>query len=486
MPKSLSRRRALAALGAAVAAPALLGRAGPAFAAWQRPQLTMSPLYEGTLGDGRRVFDLAAAAAETEFFAGEMTATIGINQSYLGPILRVRTSEALRVNVANGLAEPMTLHWHGLNLPAATDGGPHQVIAPGSVWSPEFEMRQRAGTYWYHGHMMHRTGAHVWAGMAGMIRVEDAEADAAPLPSSHGVDDFTLVLQDRRFTADFQMPYSLSMHDVMAGIAGDTALVNGVVSPFLEVPSGRIRLRLLNGSNASFYNLGFSDRRRFWQVASDGGLLAAPVELTEALLGPGERAEFVLDCDDGAAVSLLAEVFSAEVQMMGGRGTADFLELRPTGPIRAAGAMPDRLADLPVAEPSASVETRRFMLQMGGGMGMGMMGGGLTINGKAMDPDRIDVEVPVNQTETWVIENPSPMFHPFHIHNTQFRILDRSGQPPAPRDAGLKDTVTVAPGERVAVQVRFDDFVDPDRPYMYHCHILEHEDAGMMGQFTVV
>ncbi|WP_343081769.1 multicopper oxidase family protein [Ostreiculturibacter nitratireducens] len=485
MPNRLTRRQTLAALGAALGAPALLGRAGPAFAQGARPQLVMPPLLEGALAEGRRVYDLAVAAGETEFFPGEKTATIGLNQSYLGPILKVRKGDAVRMNVANGLGEPMTLHWHGLNLPAATDGGPHQVIAPASTWSPEFEMRERAGTYWYHGHMMHRTGAHVWAGMAGMIRVEDAEADAVPLPSTHGEDDFTLVLQDRRFTRDFQMPYELSMHDAMAGIAGDTALVNGLIAPFMEVPAGRIRLRLLNGSNASFYNLRFSDGRRFWQVASDGGLLPAPVELAEAILAPGERAEIVVDCDDGAAVSLLADVFSAEVRMMGGRGTADFLELRPTGAARAAGAMPDKLLDLP--EPEASATTRRFVLEMGGmGMGRGMMGGGFAINGKAMDPQRIDEVVPVNTTETWVIENPTPMFHPFHIHNTQFRILDRSGQKPGPHEAGLKDTVVVAPGESVSVQVRFADFTDPDRPYMYHCHILEHEDGGMMGQFTVV
>lgn len=478
---TLTRRSLLQGSAAALAAPAFL-RAAAAQAVQMHNPLVMPALETGQAAEGQRVFELTARPGETEFFAGHRTRTIGLNQSYLGPILSIRSGQDLRMNVRNGLAEEMTLHWHGLQLPARADGGPHQTIAPGGLWSPEFTMRERAGTYWYHGHAMHRTAAHVWAGMAGVIRVDDAESDALDLPASHGVDDFTLVLQDRRFTADFQMPYAPTMHDNMAGMAGDTIVVNGVVDPYLEIPAGRIRLRLLNGSNGSFYTLRFSDGRAFHQIASDGGLLAAPVTLTEALLAPGERMELVADFDDGAIAALLADVFSAEVQMMGPRGTATMVELRPTGPSRPAGAMPDRLADLPAAEASAAQNERRFELQMGG---MGRMGG-FTINGKAMDPARIDETVPAGAVETWIISNPTPMFHPFHIHNTQFRILRRNGAAPSPREAGFKDTVVLAPNDEVAVLCAFPEFSDAERPYMYHCHILEHEDAGMMGQFTVV
>lgn len=490
MPRTgLTRRQALSLLTTVLAAPVLIGRATPALAQTAAQPLAMPALLDGTMAGGKRVFDLGVAPGVTEFFAGQQTATTGINRSYLGPILRMRKGDALRMNVANGMEEEISIHWHGLNLPAAADGGPHQVIAPGAIWSPEFEMRERAGTYWYHGHQMHRTAAHVWAGMAGVIRVEDAEADAAPLPATHGQDDFTLVVQDRRFDADGQMPYAPTMHDSMAGMAGDVIVVNGTVNPFLEVPAARIRLRILNGSNASFYSFRFADGRSFWQVAGDGGLLGAPVALTEMLLAPGERAEMIVDCHDAARVAFQALVFSAEVQMMGSRGIADIVELRPTGSPRAPGAMPDRMADLPPTGP-ASDTPRRFALEMGGmGMGMGMRmmgGGGFTINGQAMDMGRIDHVVPVDTSETWVIENPTPMFHPFHIHNTQFRILSRNGQPPDARESGPKDTVLVEPGGTVALQVRFDTFTDPDLPYMFHCHILEHEDAGMMGQFTVV
>lgn len=482
MSQYLTRRGLLTgASSLALTAPALL-RAAAAQAQAAPTALVMPALFEGTLQNGRQVFDLNVAAGETRFFKDAATRTIGINQSYLGPILRIASGTPLRMNVTNGIDEEMTLHWHGLHLPGRADGGPHQAVAPGTTWSPEFDMLQKAGTFWFHGHQMHKTGAHVWAGMAGVIRVEDAESAALDLPASHGEDDFTLVLQDRRFTTDGQMPYAPSMHDQMAGMAGDVALVNGVINPYLEVPAGRVRLRVLNGSNGSFYNLHFADGRQFWQIATDGGLLAAPVPMSAALLGPAERAEFIVDFDSGAATQLLADVFGAEVQMMGGRGTVQFLDLRPTGPARATGALPDRLADLAPPTPAASSTTRHFSLEM---TGRGMAGS-FAINGQQMDPSRIDFEVPLGATETWVIVNTTVMFHPFHIHDVQFRILTRNGAAPAAHEAGLKDTVVLAPQERVEVQLSFTKFADPKAPYMYHCHILEHEDAGMMGQFVVV
>ncbi|MCU9850300.1 multicopper oxidase domain-containing protein [Defluviimonas sp. WL0024] len=473
----LSRRSVLAGL-TALAAPALI-RARPAWATEGLP-FVQPPLSEGQALDGKRVFDLSVAPGAHEFRAGVETRTIGINAPFLGPILAARAGETLRMDVANGLAEPMTLHWHGLHLPAAADGGPHQSIAPGAAWQPEFTLAQKAGTFWFHGHQHERTGAHVWAGMAGVIRVADDEEDALPLPRSHGEDDFTLILQDRRFDADGQMPYELNMHDRMAGMQGDVMLVNGQIGPVLELDAPLIRLRILNGANGSFYGLSFSDERTFHQIASDGGLLAAPVAMRGAILSPGERGEYLVDLSDGAAVMLRAETFGAEVAMMGITGTHDVLEIRPRR-ARAAPPLPDRLAELP-APPKATGAARDFELAM---TGMGMMGD-FTINGRRYDHGRIDFSVPLGATETWTWTNRTPMLHPIHIHDVQFRILSRNGQPPAAHEAGLKDTVLIRPDETVALGMSFQDYADPELPYMYHCHILEHEDAGMMGQFTVV
>ena len=155
------------------------------------------------------------------------------------------------------------------------------------------------------------------------------------------------------------------------------------------------------------------------------------------------------------------------------------LDIRPAGSTRTA-ALPERLATLATLDPSLAVRTRRFVLDMG------MMGGGMTINGQTMDMDVINERVPVGQWEIWEIANASMMAHPFHIHNVQFRVIDRDGRSPPPMETGFKDTVVVNPREQVRVLLRFEENTDPDLPYMYHCHILEHEDAGMMGQFTVV
>ncbi|HBQ91874.1 MAG TPA: oxidase, partial [Erythrobacter sp.] len=160
------------------------------------------------------------------------------------------------------------------------------------------------------------------------------------------------------------------------------------------------------------------------------------------------------------------------------------LDIRPAASRRRSIALPRQLATLPQIDPGHAVRTRHFVLDMGMGMRM-MRGGGFTINGKSMDMQRIDETVRVDTTEIWQVENASMMAHPFHIHDVQFRILDRNGRAPDAAEQGLKDTVVVYPGETVRLLLRFEDYTDPDLPYMYHCHILEHEDAGMMGQFTV-
>lgn len=473
----LSRRATLLGL-TALAVPALI-RPRNALAATGSP-FVQPRLNEGRIEDGRRVFDLTAAPGVHEFRPGIATDTIGINTTFLGPLLAARAGDRLRMNVTNGIGEPMTLHWHGLHLPAAADGGPHQEIAPGAVWSPEFELVQKAGTFWFHGHQHEKTGAHVWAGMAGVLRVTDDEEAALALPRTYGEDDFTLVLQDRRFDANGQMPYAMNMHDRMAGMQGDVMLVNGQTSPVLAVDAPLIRLRILNGANGTFYGLHFADNRTFHQIASDGGLLTAPVPMQGTILSPGERGEYLVDVSDGAAAMLRAETFGAEVAMMGTTGTPDVMEIRPRS-ARPAPTLPARLADVP-PPPDATGEDRRFDLAM---TGMGMMGD-FTINGRRFDHSRIDFTVPLGATETWTWTNTTPMLHPMHIHDVQFRILSRNGQPPAPQETGLKDTVLIRPQETVALRLSFADYADPIHPYMYHCHILEHEDAGMMGQFTVV
>ncbi|MEX2449622.1 MAG: multicopper oxidase domain-containing protein [Rhodospirillales bacterium] len=456
-------------------------------------ELKIPALDTGTVRNGSRVFDLHLQQGSTQFLAtGAPTPTLGINGGFLGPTLSMQNGENVVINVTNRIGEPSTLHWHGFHVPAKHDGGPHQVIENGATWSPAFEIKQKAATFWYHSHMHHKTGEQVYRGLAGLIVVEDAESLSLDLPKTYGVDDIPLIIQDRAFNRDGTFRYVSSMHDVMMGMQGDTILVNGTVNPFLHAKTQKIRFRILNGSNARFYTLAFSDGRRFQQIATDGSFLSGPVETDRIVLAPSERAQIVVDIGtDGRPlklVSLPGETQGGGMMSAMANQRFDIIEIRPDAALKSSPAVPGKLTDLPRLRAQDAVKTRRFVLAMGMGPGMGGGGGGggFTINGRSMDMKRIDERVKLGDTEIWEIKNDSPMTHPFHIHDIQFQILDRNGNPPAPGERGLKDTVRVHGGETVRVIARFEDYADPDHPYMYHCHILEHEDAGMMGQFVVV
>ena len=451
-------------------------------------------LYAGAQGGAETIYDLQLQSGISNFFSGVQTATIGINQAYLGPMLEMRSGERVKLNVHNTLDESATVHWHGFHLPARFDGTPHQAIAPGETWTAQFEVRQRGGLFWYHSHAHGRSGSQVYRGLAGPIYVREEESDELGLPTDYGVTDLPLIIQDRAFQRDGQLIYGQSMHTLMMGMTGDTLLVNGLIDPVFEYTADLLRLRLLNGSNARIYNLEFTDGRSVRQIASDGGLLEAPVPVKRVMLSPGERAEILVDLSNGQPAQLVA--YPVENTMMGGRmmrgrmrnrQTAEpgsgfnVLALVPAPVRRAFDPVPGKFLRLPNPDPAAAVRTRKFVMNMP----MGMMGGGFTINGKVMDMDRIDERVKINTSEIWQIENASMMAHPFHIHDVQFRILDRNNRPPSAAESGLKDTVLVGPGETVRLLLAFADYTDADIPYMYHCHILEHEDAGMMGQFTV-
>ncbi len=463
-------------------------------------RLPVPPVDDGVLEGGVRVFRLTLQAGTVDFGAGAPTATYGVNGAYLGPTLRFRRGDRVRLEVTNALAEITTVHWHGMHLPASADGGPYQTIAPGATWVSEYDVTQRPATAWYHPHQMHATGRHVYMGMAGLIFVEDA-APTADLPSTYGVDDLPLILQDRRLFADGTHPYSdgatPAMHDRMAGLKGGTMLVNGAVVPRGRVDRGLVRLRVLNGSNARNYHLGFGDGRRFLLIATDGGRLAAPLSTTRVLVAPGERVELLVDFGaDPTGAAVVLQSFSGEVRStlftgQMGANLADDLDGQTfdlaTFEVGEAPAVtiPPPTAFEPIAppDPAAAIRTRSLSLAMGMGS--------VSINGVQMTqlepvPAAISFEIPVGDTELWTITNTSGMAHPLHIHHRHFQIVDVDGAPPPPALAGWKDTVLVAPGQAVRVLLTFAGVADRAYPYMFHCHILEHEDHGMMGRFFLV
>ncbi len=443
----------------------------------------------GTVVDGRRQFHLTVDEGSREFLPGKQTPTAGVNGPYLGPTVRLRRGEDVDLIVRNNLDEMTTMHWHGAHVPARMDGTPHQKIQPGETWTVSFEVHQQAAPLWYHPHPHGTTGRHSYQGIAGFMWIDDDNSEALDLPKTYGVDDIPLVIQDRLFDDDGAFVFAINQ----GAVYGDTMLINGTWSPFLQVESRRIRLRLLNGSNARIYYIGFDDNRAFHQIATDGGFLETPLQTNRVTLAPGERAEILIDFSDGAEAVLKSYPEAELLDTIGsffvglGNGHLELLKIVPQPAKRASHALPERLNTISRIKASDAAKTRPMVLggplQGGGPAGPGV---GPPINGKIMDMERIDEVVRLGDTEIWEVSNPGGQAHPFHIHLVQFQILDRNGQRPTGAELGWKDTVLVPAGDTVRIIMPFDRYADPEVPYMYHCHIMEHEDAGMMGQFLVV
>ncbi len=452
----------------------------------------------------RQSISLKVQAGRTEFFPGRESATLGYNGSYLGPTIRLHRGDDVQVAVANALDEGTTVHWHGLIVPGELDGGPHQLVRPGETWRPVLPVRQPAATLFYHSHVHDRTAEQVYLGLAGVLLVADEKERSLGLPSEYGVDDLPLVIQDRQFE-DGRLLLPTGMMTTMQGRRGNTILVNGTPNALARVPARRVRLRLVNGSNARIYRLSFEDERVFHWIASEGGLLEAPVELRSLSLAPGERAELLVDFSNGRPATLVTGPDANASMMMGGMGRLReglagaftsgrqvLLAFEPTGGAGSAAPAPSRLAERPPADASRATKRRRFVLNMsmggmmGGGMG-GMKGGGMgsgmgigAINGRAFDMERIDERVRLGDTEIWEVSG-EMMAHPLHVHGVHFQVISRAGRAPDVRDQGLRDTVLVK--EPVELLVHFTQPAVKS-PFMYHCHILEHEDNGMMGQYV--
>lgn len=452
--------------------------------------LSMPPLLDAT---DKGAFRLTAQSGQTNFAGRAASETWGFNQPYLGPTVRIRNTQEVQAEVENSLNEEISVHWHGMLIPGDVDGGPHQTIAPGSTWAPVLPVNQPAATIWFHTHIHGATARQVYNGLAGVMHLSDGLDDERGLPATYGVDDLTLVLQDRRFNRRGRMDYGLSMPEQMMGFLGDTMVINGQIGATAVVPNGIVRLRLLNGSNSRIYTLSMSDARPMHLIATDNGLLDRPIELTGLSLSPGERYEVLVDFGDGNDVSLISQQ-SPNTDMMGG----GMMGGRPASgppfevlPFKADTSIQARITTLPddlggsrPALNPARAGQRRITLDMGmGSMMMRGNGNQFSINGRPFDMNRTDFSVQQGTMERWSV-SANMLMHPFHIHGVTFQVLSENGAAPAPQNTGWKDTVLV--NGRTDLLVRFDQPASADLPFMFHCHILEHEDGGMMGQFAVV
>jgi len=443
--------------------------------------LAIPPIAEGTVdAAGRRVFDLTVQPGSTDFGYPSPTATWGVNGDLLGPTLRMRDGEQVLMNVTNEVGEPTNLHWHGMHLPARMDGGPHQMVDPGETWSPTWQVDQQAATLWYHAHLHGTTTQHVYRGVAGTIIVDDDRSAALGLPSDYGVDDIPVIIQDRKFRADGSLDEGEGFMR-LTGLLGDQVMANGTIGGYVNVTAASTRLRLVNASTARVYNLGFDDDREFSLIATDGGLLPRAVSIDRLQLSPGERAEIIVTMSPSDSVVLRSDEpdlasFALQNRFSGGDDDFDVLELRAADVLAPGTDLPPVLGGEIFGDLSAdqAAETRYFQLQ------------GNEINGRTMAMGRIDTVISAGATEIWEVTNGDGYPHNFHVHDVQFRVLDVDGEDPGPVASGRKDTVFVPPGGTARLLIRFGDETDPDHPFMYHCHLLSHEDDGLMGQFVVV
>ncbi len=440
-------------------------------------------------------FNLTVHRDSVQFFPGVITQTFGVNTNkYLGPTLFMHKGDSVSLTVNNQIGDTTTMHWHGLHIAPKNDGGPFSMIMNGMSWNPQFVVRNNAATYWYHPHMMAKTAQQAIKGDAGMLIVRDDAEAALPLPRRYGLDDFPIVVQSVELDSVNQfMP---------KGMVDSIVLVNGTDSPYVSMPAQVVRLRLLNASGERTFDFGFTANKSFKLIANDDGLLPAPVNTTRIWLSPGERAEVLLDLTgmNGQTIYLMSYGSELPMGVQGGPTMPmppgsplmnsplnginfNILQInvgaQTTAPVTS---VPATLVPDTAYTASMANATRTINMTADSAM---VMDGPFYFNHNLFDMMRIDYRIPLNNIEIWSITDSTMVAHPFHMHDVHFYILDRNGNAPDPTERGRKDVVLVKSMETVRFIAKFDDFGDTSTPYMYHCHILMHEDDGMMGQFIV-
>jgi len=423
---------------------------------------------------------------------GNQTLTGGINNKFWGPTLFINQGQTVHMNVTNNLNDSTTIHWHGMHLPAVMDGGPHQVIPPGTLWQPYWNVTNKAGTYWYHPHLHEMTLEHLTKGIGGFIIVRDAEESALNLPRKYGVDDIPIVLTSRRYDANNQFVTQATSY-------GDYMLTNGTPDAAVSLPKQWVRLRILNAEIERGYNLGFSDNRTFYIISNDGGLLNAPVAVTRVKLLVGERIEIMVNLSNdvvGSSLNLKAYNSGQTFGFPGGEPASagqfgsllnnlDFNVLH----INIAAATANPITSLPATLANNSYWTAndatvsRSITITNGNPG----GPAFNFDNQSFQLNNINKTVNLNSIEKWTVTDNNVFGHTFHILDVQFKIVDRNGNANGVGnyESGWKDVMYVPKGASVSFVAKFDDYADAIHPFMYHCHFSNHEDDGMMGQFVV-
>lgn len=439
-----------------------------------------APLFQAT---GRpATLDLALEASQAWIeVAGRPALLYAYNGQVPGPVIEATAGDEVRISLRNRLPEATNLHFHGLHIPSTGTADNVMVhIHPGESFDYKFTIPsdQPSGTFWYHPHVHGSAARQVSRGLAGAIIVRNAADSPLGITQSP---EAILVLQD--FAIDGEgRPVEPPMMQRMQGREGSLLTVSGRANPQFQIRrDGWLRLRMVNASSSRFYRLRMEEHP-FHLIATDGGFLTGPELRDEIILTPGQRVEVMVrgHRPPGEYQLLNLPYDRGGMGMMGTspQSPIALARLQYEGQAESVWDLPTRLAIIdPLPEPTVH---RVFRLGPGMGMGMGMMGGGMamTINGRTFDENRIDIRGTLNTVEQWEFINPSRMDHPMHIHTDPFQVLDSAGLP----EPAWRDTVLVKAGSRLSVRTALRDF---EGRRMYHCHILDHEDMGMMGILEV-
>ena len=436
-------------------------------------------------------FNLKLKDSSVQYLSGKATATSGINKdAFWGPTLFINKGDSVHMNVLNSMGDTTTIHWHGMHLAPVMDGGPHQPIPPSTLWQPYWKMMNNAATFWYHPHM-HMMAVHqITSGLGGLLIVRDSLESSLKLPRTYGVDDIPLILTDRRFD---------NTNQFVDASYGDTMVTNGILSAETHLPAQVVRFRILNASLERAYNIGFSDNRKFYVITTDGGLVDKPVSVTRFVISSAERVEILVDLSKDKNSTLDLKAYNASLP----KGVSGFEPANQPGPLsNKLGARNFNILHInvdtananPITSIPATLTTNVFWNESNATATRKVTIADSIINGRptfafnhriAFDLNHIDYSVKKDAYEIWEVSNTSVIAHPFHIHDIEFHILTRNGVAPTAEEQGWKDVVLVHQNETVRFIAKFDDFADSVHPFMFHCHIAAHEDAGLMGQFVV-
>ncbi len=436
-----------------------------------------------------KVFNLKLSKGTKQIAKGALTNTYSYNGAgFWGPTLFMNKGDNVTLNVTNNLTESTTTHWHGMHLPAEMDGGPMQEIKVGKTWSPKFKVMNNAATYWYHPHMHQTTQKQLALGAGGFIFVQDSIEAALALPRTYGVDDIPLALGSRTLSTSNQIGTTT--------IYGDTMLTNGVANATVSLPAQYVRLRILNMESERVYNLGISDGRSFHVIATDGGLVDKPIAVKRLLMTPGERYEILIDLSNnkvGSSLSLKAfnkglafgygggePAQSGQFGSLLNNNDFDVLKIVVVKPTSKGIATLPTVLTKNIFPTKAQVTNSRTVAITDNGPGTPF-----TFDGKSYDMGTINQHVKLGATEAWTITNDEIFGHSFHIHDVQFKIVSRSSGAIPVYEQGWKDTFSIQRNEKVTFIAKFDDYASSEWPFMYHCHMANHEDGGLMGQFLV-